>query len=306
MQDSLPTGIFPSNCSPIPCPRSQFPYNPNPITHYYFKLVFITLTASPLELIVDADESWGSECLGRNIIRAGKVVAISQGSNRQAEHDVLVKGEGSLEGDLAAVPLEVLDGDADGEQRAAEVGDEEAGAVTVAVLGGGLNSAQIGTELKGLVLRLDAKGNAATLDLELLEDGDAERVDIEWARAWNNDVVVEKGVSKGADTGGQEWLLGGHSADKGAIEAILLTLLANDGCYTSNNARVSSDGSALADVLESGQDERSENSRNSNGVMDICDGELVFARQGGKLLELVQSGERIKSVQLLLLTELLV
>jgi hypothetical protein len=82
--------------------------------------------------------------------------------------------------------------------------------------------------------------------------------------------------------------------------------LANDGCYTSNNARVSSDGSALADVLESGQDERSENSRNSNGVMDICDGELVFARQGGKLLELVQSGERIKSVQLLLLTELLV
>lgn len=263
----------------------------------------MTLTASPLELIVDADESRGSECLGRNIIGAGKVVAISQGSNRQAEHDVLVEGEGGLEGDLAAVPLEVLDGDADGEQLAAEVGDEEAGAVTVAELGGGLNGAQIGTELKGLVLGLDTKGNAATLYLELLEDGDAERVDIKRARAWNNDVVVEKGVGKSADTGGQEWLLRGHGANECPVEAILLTLLANDGCDTSNNASVSSYGSALTDVLESGQDERRENSRNSNGVVDVCNGELVFARQRGKLVELVQSGECIESVQLLLLMD---
>lgn len=139
-----------------------------------------------------------------------------------------------------------------------------------------------------------------------MEDGDAERVDIKGARTGNNDVVVKERVGKSADAGGQEWLFGGHGADEGPVEAILLTLLANDGCNSSHNARVSSDGGALADILESGQNERSEDTRNSNGVMDIGDGELVFARQGGKLLELVQSGERIESVQLLLLMELLV
>lgn len=259
------------------------------------------LTTSPLELIVDVDESWGGERRSRNSIGAGKVVSDSQGSNRQAEHDVVLKGKGSLQGDLAAVPLEVLDGDADGEQLAAEVGDEEAGAVAVAVLGGGLDGAKIGAKVEDLVVWLGGKENAATFDIELAEDGDTESGDVVWAGAWNNKVVVDKGVSKRADVGGQEWLFGGHGAEDSSIEAVLLTLLANDGCDTSDNASVSSCGGALADVLESTHDERSEDFGNGNCVMDVGGGEMVFARQGSKLLELVQGVERVDCMKLLLL-----
>lgn len=177
---------------PIPCPHSQFPLNQIQLHIIKLNSFLFKLTASPLELIVHVDESWGSERRSRNSIGVGKVVSDSQGSNRQAEHDVFLEGEGSLESDLAAVPLEVLDGHADGEQLAAEVGDEKAGAVAVAVLGGGLDGAKIGAEVENLILWLGGQGNALTLDLELGEDGDTESVDVVWARAWDNKIVVDK------------------------------------------------------------------------------------------------------------------
>lgn len=137
---------------PFRVPTPSFPINRIQLHIIKLNSFLFKLAASPLKLIVHVDESWGSERRSRNSIGVGKVVSDSQGSNRQAEHDVFLEGEGSLESDLAAVPLEVLDGHTDGEQLAAEVGDEEAGAVAVAVLGGGLDSAKIGAEMEDLVL----------------------------------------------------------------------------------------------------------------------------------------------------------
>lgn len=206
-----------------------------------------------------------------------------------------------MEGNLATVPLEVLDGDADGDQLAAEVGDEETLTVATAELCGVLDGAKIGTKSEPLVLGLDVKGGATSLHIKLSEDGDAERVDVKGARAGNNKVVVKERVGKRADVGGQERLLGGDGAEESSVKAILLTLLTNDGCYTSHNTSVSGGGGGLADVLKSAHDHCGESFGDGNGIMDIGGGELVFAGQRRKLLELVQSVERIERVELFLL-----
>lgn len=227
---------------------------------------------------------------------------------------VTVRREVSVEGNEVAVDFDVLEHLGDRDILLVDVDEREWGPVETLGVGcrwesrKGLGlrveevakSAQVSLEAEGLVLlRDDILGE----ELERAEDWEIDLANV-GAGVGNDEVLVQ---GREGELDGATGLEGESSRDQvgvfeDAVEAILLTLLADDGADTRDQELVASvtSGEVSLDILKGAKDNISEGSGGLDGSLEVVGAELVLARQDGGLVLATEEVGRKRGVELLL------
>lgn len=167
------------------------------------------------------------------------------------------------------------------------------------VLLGGINGGLVGVgslELNWAVA--DFLGEQS----ERLEDLELDLVDV-GARARDNE-LLESGENEVAGDIGEEGLSAGALALGTAIEAVLLSFLADYRCNGADDAgdvSATVGHSVLLDILENSEGDVGEGLRQSDSITEVVDGELELASLDRVLLEVLQQAIDVERVELLLL-----
>ena len=150
-----------------------------------------------LERVVDLDDSWASQGTLRHGVPIGKCVRSGQSTVAEAVHNVLLVGEGGLEADGAAIPLDIGRLDREWELLASRVGEVQAVAVATNVLLSLVGAGEVSLEGELLILGLkECHGPAVGLDGR--QDREGNVAQWEWARVRNHKhLKSRKGEGRG-------------------------------------------------------------------------------------------------------------
>ena len=121
-----------------------------------------------------------------------------------------------------------------------------------------------------------------------------------WAGPWDDEVLEDGAEREVAGAASQEGELGWDLAEDLTIEAVLLTLLADDRADTSDKAVVTNVGEECLDVWEGGKNNIGERRCKGDSVHEVVDREVVRARQDGLAGERVEGTVCVQLVELLL------
>ncbi len=150
-------------------------------------------------------------------------------------------------------------------------------------------------ELERLGPRVDVLG----LDGQGLEDGQADGVDV-GAGPGDHEALVEGREGELARAGRQEGQSAGDLVEDGAVEAVLLALLPDDGGHAADQAGVAVGGEQALHVLERAEDDVGEGRGERNSVFEARDREVVFTGLDGGFVEVRESPVGIERVELFL------
>lgn len=165
--------------------------------------------------------------------------------------DKLLEGEVGLEGDDAAVPMDILNLNRVGDLQTGGVGDKEILLSDVLLCLGVV--VKIGSESESGILGRDHSGET-TVDQQTREDGEVNLGEVKGARS-RNDKVLEGRPRKRRGDGGQEWRLGGDALQERAVGTVLLALLADDGRDEADDLGLAFLGEDDVGVLQSAEDD---------------------------------------------------
>jgi len=192
--------------------------------------------------LVDLNQAWAKDGIfGNRIRRCEWAGGLGHRGDGQAIHEELVEWELGIEGNSVALDGDIGDGLDDWQILLVDVDDGEGGEVVgvsfravplpvtpsgVGVLDGVLDG---DGEFQSLRRGLDVLG----IDGESPEDGKGDLANV-WARAWHDEVLVESREGKLAGARSEEGKGAWDLAEKLAVEAILLALLADNGNDTTD------------------------------------------------------------------------
>src|SRR5271170_7188144 len=188
--------------------------------------------------LVDLNQTWAKDgILGNRIRRCEWAGGLGHRGDGQAIHEELVKWELGIEGNSVALDGDIGDGLDDREILLVDVDDGERGvvagasfrAVLLPVTPSGVGVLDGDGEFQSLRRGLDVLG----IDGESPEDGKPDLANV-WARAWHDEVLVESREGKLAGARSEEGKGAWDLAEKLAVEAILLALLADNGNDTTD------------------------------------------------------------------------
>jgi len=193
--------------------------------------------------LVDLNQAWAKDGIfGNRVRRCEWAGSLGHRGNGQAIHEELVEWELGIEGNSGVLDGDIGDGLDDREILLVDVDDGEGGvvggvsfravplpALPAAVSGVGVGVADGDREFQSLRRGLDVLG----IDGESPEDGKRDLTNV-WARAWHDEVLVESREGKLAGARSEEGKGAWDLAEKFAVEAILLALLADNGNDTTN------------------------------------------------------------------------
>ena len=121
-----------------------------------------------------------------------------------------------------------------------------------------------------------------------------------WARAWNDEALEDGGEGEVTGTTGQEWELRWDLAEDLAVEAVLLTLLADDRADATDETIVAGVSEDSLDIWESAEDDVGEGRGERDSINKVIDWEDVCARLDGLAREVVEGAVGIQLMELLL------
>ena len=113
-----------------------------------------------------------------------------------------------------------------------------------------------------------------------LEDGQADDADV-GAGAGDDEALVQGREGELPGAGRQEGQRARDLAEHGAVEALLLALLAEDGGDGADDARVAVTGGEELDILEGAEDDVGEGGCKGNGLLERRDWEVILAGLDG-------------------------
>ena len=128
------------------------------------------------------------------------------------------------------------------------------------------------------------------LDRDLAETG---------AGTWNGE-ALECGEGELSGAGSQEWESAGSLAQQRSVEAVLFSLLTDDGCDAANKSRITILTEECLNVLERAKDNIGESGSESKCLLKVGDREIVFARLDWGLIEVCKSSVGVEEMKFFL------